>query len=570
MTVTVDYDGKVLTIDAPARLASVIAKIPGTRAVRGEERWLADANWLTLLAIGKELSGIQGFTSSPSTSELIDRYLRHEDAIRGAKAATELPGEDRLYSYQPGGVLVLTSGGFILGDDMGTGKTVMGLTAARQVGASAYLVVAPNSMKHRWAAESDLWFPEVVPFVLDGTKANKVKTLKVAAEAQAHGEQILVTVNWEALRSLSRLIPYGSTKRTASEKEDGPLQLIDWDVVVADEVHRAKDPAAKQTRALKACAAGAEYRWGLTGTPVLNTPGDLWSLLHFAVPHEVPQSRHKWHNRYVDFMDTQWGPKDLGLRGDRSDELLRVWDMVSLRRTKDEVLDLPDITYQTRELEMAGAQGVAYRKLEKDMIAEVEGGVLFATDPLALLTRLSQAASATPILGDDDIVGLEKPSNKVTALLEILTEMDENRQLVAFAQSEKLITLAAEALDKAKVSYVRITGKETGGIRDMNVRYFQSGGARVALVTLQAGGEGIDLYAADTAVFLQRSYSFGMNTQAESRIHRNGQEAERVTVIDLVSSGTVDEEVIEALATKGEMSEQVLRDSARRRLGLLT
>ena len=242
--------------------------------------------------------------------------------------------------------------------------------------------------------------------------------------------------------------------------------------------------------------------------------------------------------------------------------MLRVWDMVSLRRTKDEVLDLPPVTRQTRDVEMAPEQGRAYRKLQKDMIAAVDGGIVVATDPLSLLTRLSQAASATLSIDDEDNVALSAPSNKVQALLEILEEMGEGRQVAVFAQSRKLIDLCEDALLAKHIGYVRITGAETGGVRDMNVQTFQDGGARVALCTLGAGSEGIDLFAADTAVFLQRSYSYGQNQQAESRVHRGGQ-TKPVTLIEVVSTGTVDEVVIEALASKGEMSEEVLRDRAR-------
>jgi SNF2 family DNA or RNA helicase len=337
-------------------------------------------------------------------------------------------------------------------------------------------------------------------------------------------------------------------------------------VVIADEAHRAKDSKSKQTRALWAVAHGAGYRWALTGTPTLNTPGDLWAIGRFYDPDTYGDSRHKWHNRFVDYIETQWGPKDIGLRKDRRPEFNAWFDMTFIRRTKDEVLDLPELTYQTRELELTSKQKSAYNRMVDDMIVAVEGGVLLATDPLALLTRLSQIASATPVVDELDVVGLDLPSNKVAALLEILDEMDDDRQLVVFAQSRKLIELAEGELLRKGIGTVSITGRVKAEQRDMNVSTFQSGGARVALCTLGAGSEGINLYAADTAVFLQRSYAYGMNQQAESRIHRNGQTADKVTIIDLVSKGTLDEDVIAVLHSKAGMAEEVLRDQARQLL----
>ena len=563
----VDYDGAVLSIDAPSRLTNTIAKIPGTRAVRGADRWLADPNWITLQAIGTELADLDGFSASDAAANLIDQYLHHESVVREWKTGEERVAEDRLYGYQHAGAGLLQTGPFMLLDEMGTGKTVMALTAARHVG-GAVLVVAPNSMKHRWAREAATWYPEAASFVIEGSAAQKRKTLEDASNTWMNADRpVLVVVNWESLRTLTRLSHYGSTARADKEKEDGPLNEIDWNVVIADEAHRAKDPKSKQTRALWAVSQGARYRWALTGTPVLNTPGDLWAIGRFYDPATFGDARHKWHNYYVDFIETQWGPKDIGLRRDRKKVFTAWFDLHTIRRTKDEVLDLPPITYQVRELEMAPKQKAAYNRMVTDMIALIDGEILAATDPLVLLGRLSQIASATPVVEDMEVVALDVPSNKITALLEIIDEMEEGKQLAVFAQSRKLIELAASELARKGIDSVQITGAVDAFVRDMYVEKFQAGEVPVALCTMAAGSEGIDLYAADTAVFLQRSYSYGHSQQAESRIHRNGQEADRVTVIDLVSKYTVDEAVLSALQSKAGMSEDVLRDQARQLLG---
>jgi SNF2 family DNA or RNA helicase len=546
-------------------MADVIARIPGLSAERGSDDWVGRVTPALMYAIATDLAPIEGFEASQEILETMWQMKHQRNEIDEGKRTA--PGyDDRLYGYQHAGVHMLLRGGCLLGDEMGTGKTVMALTAARQAG-GAVLVVAPNSMKHRWAREAAVWYPEAVTYVLEGTAKQKQNIMDLAAEDWQQGLPVIVTVNWESIRTLSRLAPYGSTKRTDKEQEAGMLNdCISWNVVIADEAHRAKDPKSKQTRALWALGHNVRHCWALTGTPVLNTPGDLWSIGRFYDPPTYTTSRHKWHNRYVDYIETQWGPKDIGLRKDRRDEFNAWFDQTFIRRTKDEVLDLPELQYQTRELDLTSKQHAAYNRMVSDMIVAVEGGVLLATDPLALLTRLSQIASATPVVDELDVVGLSLPSNKVAALLEILDEMDEGRQVAVFAQSRKLIELAEGELNRKGISNVSITGRVTAGQRDANVTSFQDGGARVALCTLGAGSEGINLYAADTAVFLQRSYAFGQNQQAESRIHRNGQTADKVTIIDLVSKDTLDEDVISALLFKGEMSEQVLRDQARQLL----
>lgn len=579
--ITVDADPKTMTlsVEAPPRLTDILARIPGIRAVGNQGRWEGPVTPALMIAVAKDLGRIPGFAPTERATSL----LRAIKAIQGSTAAVKRQGpgwsyDDRLYSYQQAGVwMLLNRKGCLLGDEMGTGKTVMALTAARQVQRRAdkpiaVLVVSPNSMKHRWGRECETWFPEAKALVMEGTAPTKAKRIEEAKTLLDDGIPVVISVNWEALRTMSRLSGHGSKKLTDKQKQPGLLQEIEWDIVIADEAHRAKDPGSLQSRALWYLGKDAEYRWALTGTPTLNTPGDLWSIGRFYDPDTFGPSRHAWHNRFVAYIETRYGPKDLGLNFKRQDEFTQWFDMNFIRRTTDEVLDLPDLVggllsenskLEVRAIEMLPEQKRIYNKLVKDMIVSVNDDFLIANDPLSLLTRLSQAASATPVVEDLEVIALDEPSNKIKAVQEILGEMEEHRQLVVFAQSRKLIELLSAKLTAKGQDHIQVTGAVDPGRRDIDIQRFQKGEVRVALATLSAGGTGIDLYAADTAVFMQRGYSYGDSLQAEARIYRNGQEAERVHIIDLVSTGTVDEAVIEALQSKGEMAEQILRDKAR-------
>ena len=134
---------------------------------------------------------------------------------------------------------------------------------------------------------------------------------------------------------------------------------------------------------------------------------------------------------------------------------------------------------------------------------------------------------------------------------------------MVFAQSRKLIDLAEAELDRKGITSVRVTGSEGSELRALNVQTFQEGRVRVALCTFGAGSEGITLTRASTAVFLQRPWSLVQSRQAEDRIHRIGQDADKVRIIDLISKGTVDGKVHEALVVKGENLESVVRDRER-------
>jgi SNF2 family DNA or RNA helicase len=185
--------------------------------------------------------------------------------------------------------------------------------------------------------------------------------------------------------------------------------------------------------------------------------------------------------------------------------------------------------------------------------------VLAAFDPLVQTLRLLQIASAMPVLDESGaVVALDKPSNKLVALQELLDERAGAPTLV-FAASRKLIELCSREVG---VDHVLITGAQTPVERAESVSRFQTGVVPLALVTLGAGGEGITLTAADTAVFLQRSWSLVQNLQAEDRIHRIGQDASAVNIIDVVSDGSIEARVLEAFAGKEQSLQDVVRDKA--------
>lgn len=467
-----------------------------------------------------------------------------------------------LYPFQMvGAAFLAAAGSAVLADDMGVGKTPQAISALRLLDARPALIVAPNSTKRAWARQFEKWWPEARVAVVSGTP----KQRRAAIESIAERDCDVLIINWEAVRSFSKVAAWGSAVRPdPKEKEPKELNAIEWKAVVADEAHRAKEPKAKQTRALWAVAAGAPHRFALTGTPVLNTPEDAWSLGHFVAPDEWP-GKTAFIDRYAFKTFNPWGGMEVvGLRPENEGELFKFLDPRLLRRTMPEVMPwMPEKVYSRRDAELTPKQRRAYNAMEDEMMAAIDGGSTAATSPLTQLMRLRQFASAYAEIDEDGKLRLAEPSCKVDALEDIADEL-RGKRAVVFAESAQLIRLAGARLEKRGYSIAYMDGATSTDERDAAVRDFQSGDAQFVLATLGAGGEGVDgLQVADTAIFLQRSYSRAAQLQAEGRVYRHGQEGESVHIIDVVSAGTIEDRVLEALDDKADIAEQITRDKLR-------
>lgn len=563
MTVLIDIlDENRVRIDAGPRFGDLIAQIPGARHNSKGQHWAAPLSWGTCLAargiFGAELEVGEGLAG---WSHVIAG--RRREILDVKAGAAEVRTDPRLYPFQRiGASFLLSCGRALLADEMGTGKTIQTIAALKaQPTALPALIICTSSMRHKWAAEIAEWWPEATTAIVAGTPTQRRKAIDSGAD--------ITIVNWEALKGHSRLAGYGSIHLTDKQREPKELNLIPYRTVVADEAHRGKDPKAQQTRAWWALSHAAEWRFALTGTPIANSPEDLWSIMHALAPQEWP-ARTKFIDRYcLNSLNYFGGLEVLGLRPETKDEFYALIEPRFLRRTKVEVLpELPAKTYSTRTVEMGSKQAKAYASMKKDMLALLDSGLLVETDPLVKLGRLVQMASAMPVIDDDgNVVELTEPSCKVDALLDVLDE-SPGEPLVVFAPSRKLIELVARVLERKKISHVLITGAVQPAQRTYNVEQFQAGEAQVCLCTTGAGAEGITLTRASRLVFLGRSWSMVQNSQAEDRIHRIGQESQ-VEIIDIVTSDTVDGAAIGVGLGKAARLDEITQDPERIRAFLL-
>lgn len=568
-----DIEDNQLTLSASDRLTDLIRALPGWRYDYKAAIWKAPLSPLTVDACWST------FKSHLETTDAIFQYMSVTYAANAYLSSVvvgleklEIPDEliEGLWGPQVAGVnfLAIAQHAYLC-DEMGAGKTAQvlrGLRLANIRKGNSYpaLVVCNKSAMLNWPEEAASWDPKVAVFVATGTKAAKEK---VIAEAAAFDGDAILVINWESLEKHSRLAPYPGLAMTDKEKEPGSLNKIPFRSVIADEAHKAKGHKSKRTRALWQIAHQPQVvnRWAVTGTPLTGEYEDLWALGHFVDPAAFP-ARTKFMQRYtIQTVNYHGGLITHGWNPEHEEELMRHFKARFLRRTKRDMRGddykgkLPSIT---RLVPMEGKQGTTYRKFKKDSLADIDGQVLASTSALDLRIRLNQFAAGTPVIEEVDgfmkVVALQKPSNKVDALLDILSESG-SEQVVVFAESRLLIDLCAKELDKGKITYGQITGSQSTFERQAAINSFASNELRVMLCTYAAGSESINLNSAHILVRLQWTDNFVHWQQAPDRLDRGTQD-KYVQIIDVVSQDSAEYKIHQNIDAKGQIAQTILDD----------
>jgi SNF2 family DNA or RNA helicase len=580
-----------------------VGQVPGSGFDHRLGMWHAPLSWTTCVVL-RGVFGPQLEVGPALTSWAEAEYRDRIYPALMLRLEQDADGEPDLFPFQRVGVRFLKlTGQALLADEMGTGKTVQAAVAAKELGSAALpmIIVCPSTMKRTWERELAIWWPELRTAIAPAGTAAARKAVKRIADGDADA----LIINWEALKNLSKLAKFGSIKLetcsncdplstrkpSSCQVEPKELNLIEWKLVIADEVHRGKSARTQQTRALWSIGDTTEYRFALTGSPVANSPEDLWTIMRFVSPLEWPAK-----TKFIDrFALSNWnlfgGMVITGINPDRRDELFKILDPRFIRRPKAAVMpELPPKVYSTRWVTMNAKQKKAYNELRKRLIVELDSGILMATNPMVKAGRLRQFAAAAGdiemlpctsctiaerIAADqpiDDVscpkcsgtgevmkFKLTEPSCKLDGLDQVLDELG-GQPCVVFSESRQLLDLEAARLTKRDVPFGQIVGGMSELARDADVEAFQAGNLPVILATLGAGSEGLNLTRAGIAVMLQRSFSVIKTTQSEARLDRYGQLAEKVEIIDIVTEGTIEEHTFEVLRDKGDLLEEIVRD----------
>ncbi|WP_233262221.1 DEAD/DEAH box helicase [Vitiosangium sp. GDMCC 1.1324] len=418
--------------------------------------------------------------------------------------------------------------GACLADDMGLGKTVQALAILLdRARLGPALVIAPTSVAFNWIQETQRFTPSLRP-VLYAEQPDRLACL-----AKLKKNDVLI-------------VSYGLLVRDAAQ-----LGAISFSTLVVDEAQALKNPNTRRARAARQLQAG--FRIALSGTPLENHLGELWSLFTIVFPGLLG-SWDQFRERFA-------APIERGKDPEAGAALSRVIRPFLLRRTKQEVArELPPRTEIQVPVALSEEEWALYEDARLAAVAELgEQGREVRNEQqrfevLAALTRLRLLASH-PRLYD-----AESPlaSSKMRRLIELLEELrSEGHRALVFSQFTSHLALVREELDRAGFTYLYLDGSTPAGVRAKRITAFQNGEGELFLISLKAGGTGINLTAADYVIHLEPWWNPAVEDQATDRAHRIGQ-TRPVTVYRLIARGTIEEQILSLHSDKRALVAGVL------------
>jgi superfamily II DNA or RNA helicase len=464
----------------------------------------ADADWKAQLQRLREAEALQPAVPSTLQAELRDYQAQ---------------GFEWLARLAHWGV------GACLADDMGLGKTVQALALIlNRAQDGPALVVAPTSVCLNWLDEIRRFTPTLNPIRFGG----------------GDREQTLARLGPFDLLICS----YGLLQQEAER-----LAKTQWRTLVLDEAQAIKNMATKRSQA--AMALRGDFKMLTTGTPIENHLGELWNLFRFINPGLLG-SLERFNQRFATPIE-----RDQDVRARH--RLKQLIQPFILRRLKSEVLEaLPSRTEILRRVELGPEEAALYEALRQQALArlarvdDADGQKPFQI--LAEIMKLRRACCHPKLaLPDTDLGGA-----KLAAFEEILDELLENRhKALVFSQFVDHLAIIRELLDRKGVAYQYLDGSTPAAERKRGVDAFQAGRGDVFLISLKAGGLGLNLTAADFVIHMDPWWNPAVEDQASDRAHRIGQQRP-VTIYRLVAQGTIEEKIVALHHQKRDLAEQLL------------
>lgn len=417
--------------------------------------------------------------------------------------------------------------GACLADDMGLGKTIQTITTMLKLASKGpILIVCPTSLCQNWANEIAKFAP-----TLKVKRFSEASDRKAMVEGMQKGEVLIVSYGLFAI-------------------EAEILASIKWEMAVYDEAQALKNSSTQ--RAKSATLIPAHMRLALTGTPIENNLDDLWSIFNI-INTGLLGTKKEFHERFADVKQNK-----------NSNRILKL--LISpfiLRRLKNDVLDdLPPRTEQVISIEGSTREKELYETVRLETLEKLEDEKLPVAKNgqrrlqiLSALTKLRQFCCDPALFSEELNVG---DSSKTQAFLDLLDEaLSGGHRLLVFSQFVGYLSKIKQALDKRKISYQYLDGQTTEKKRAKAIEDFQAGEGDVFLISLKAGGQGLNLTGADYVVHLDPWWNPAVEDQATDRAYRIGQ-TKPVNVVRLVIKDSLEEKILALHAKKRELAADFL------------
>ena len=455
---------------------------------------------------------VDGFMSEASRIEMDPKY----DAILRSYQKDGVKWLLSLYRYNLNGILA---------DEMGLGKTlqvIVLLDSIRDKNKTS-VVVCPASLVYNWEDEVSRFSDTLKCISITGTKQERVKKI------EAYDSYDLIITSYDYLR-----------------RDIEAYEKCSFEYVILDEAQYIKNQKTKNAESVKSLCS--KHRLALSGTPIENTLAELWSIFDFLMPDYL--------FNYNYFRSTYEVPITVYEDEETTKQLKKMVQPFILRRVKKEVLkDLPDKVEHKYMLEFSKEESKLYLSnlalINKDMQAKMGENGLDHIAILSMLTRLRQLCLDPRLLYDN----IEKPSTKVSATIELLKVMKDNKKKVLlFSAFTSLLDLIAKELEKEDISYYLLTGATNKEKRREMVQNFNVDDTNVFLISLKAGGTGLNLTGAEVIIHIDPWWNISAQNQATDRAHRIGQNA-NVQVYQMIMKDSIEEKIITMQERKAQLAE---------------
>ncbi len=417
--------------------------------------------------------------------------------------------------------------GACLADDMGLGKTLQSLALIlTRAPHGSTLIVAPTSVCMNWISEAAKFAP----------------TLNIIVFGTGDRQKVL-----DNLQPFDMVIcSYGLMQQ---EEVGEMLAKVEWQTVVLDEAQAIKNTATKRSQA--AMNLQSSFKLITTGTPIENHLGELWNLFRFINPGLLG-SLDNFNTNYAN-------PIERSQDREARNQLKKLIQPFILRRTKNQVLqELPSRTEVTLQVELTKEELAFYEALRREAIAKLADTNANAGQKhlqvLAEIMKLRRACCNTKLVRPD----IPLPSSKLQLFGEVVNELLDNKhKALVFSQFVDHLHIIRDYLDSQKISYQYLDGSTPAKDRKKRVEAFQAGEGDVFLISLKAGGTGLNLTAADYVIHMDPWWNPAVEDQASDRAHRIGQKRP-VTIYRLVAKGTIEEKIVDLHTHKRDLADSLL------------